>query len=617
VEYSHNNEKKRYFLFNLPRELILPDSPVIAGIRISGLNKDDEVAGLETALATGTDIERLMNEISENGFVMPVFTSHGGSDDVRRNGLCVTEGWRKQFPEAIEVARAMDRSGTPYYVLPILKGNGVKFFNPIGAFGTKELCHLSSLLETETMQDGSEIYTFRRFSSRRFEETDMADTWAYNKRTSSVQGLPANLEDVLQRLHWLQPGYGTIIYTHLGHKVGNQISARLGWHEELFAAFGRLAEFVQQRDKDNPVPFRVWFAPASSVLAFAAVMKGLPSVIERDGHVVRITSWFDRNLGHRIPDPAVFGTSWLHGVTIHVPDPGKTEVFVDGIQMDNFTKNPADALGGPSITLVDKSGQIPFVPDVPSSMIHVGDSNVSRLSVEIPDQKEAAILRTSHGEGDGQWMLPIHPLKLRNVTHWGFEVQLLDTSVEWRVGFQTQEGVWFEAGSEPGLRWRVSSPPTGTWHRYTLAFVDGYGLNENSRESASIFSSLIRSKIVAVRISINGSKGGHDFALRDLSVFRPRPCTKIRPNKRILSGMVKMCLSGLPLVGEEIVCHTPEGISIVETDESGVYVFRNLPDNVRVRVELKDKNKMANYIRGNTAHMTSDQWDWDVEVVKN
>jgi len=99
-------------------------------------------------------------------------------------------------------------------------------------------------------------------------------------------------------------------------------------------------------------------------------------VVEND---VWISSWFDVALGHRIPDPERFGTSWLHGVTIYVPDPEQTTVSVDGVPVRYFTRNCADALGGPSITIVDSSTRRPSLHGIPAV------ENSADMKLEIRD----------------------------------------------------------------------------------------------------------------------------------------------------------------------------------------------------------------------------------------
>ncbi|MFC1634589.1 hypothetical protein ACFL5Z_07075 [Planctomycetota bacterium] len=598
-------EENKQFLFTLPTELTAPVAPAVKSIRVQGLAKGDRVLKLESAVATREHLGYLLEEVKNYGFTMPIFTSHGGGIDVRRLGACITEKWRMRSPEPEEVAFAMDRPDTPYYVLPVLQKHGVIFYNPIGGAGTKQLSHIASLLEKEHTRDGYEIYTFRRFASRRYEEQGGDGIWTYHKRTSSLQGLASNIDDILERLHWLSPGFGCILYTHLGHKVGNQICPRLGWNEELFAAWSRLAEFIHSRDRINPVPFRIWFTPASSVLSFAAVMKGLPKAIKRDGDHIYITSWYDSCLGHHIPDPAGFGASWLHGVTFYISDPEKAKIFVDDVLIQHVTKNPPDVLGGPSITLVDDSCKRSLIPDVPPP----GCANISSaLQIEIPDPQGPTILCPSVGQEDenGEWVLPVHGLSLRNVTHWTFEVLAAYAAIKWKIGFQTENGYWYEAGTTVGIRWPLPSPPSNTWHRYTLAFIDGSDVD---------FAEPIRSKITAIIIWIGKKGENRDLLFRDISILRPRPCVKDNPNRRILSGVVKSYLSGQPVVGEEILCQTPDKMLSVRTDERGIYVFRYLPDNIRARIELKNREMHARYMCGNVAYMTCDQWDWDIEIV--
>jgi hypothetical protein len=549
---------------------------------------------LQTLVGSTPAVADLMARLQAANVTVPVYTAHGGAEGTLALGVCPSSGWVARHPD--QARQALDRRDSPFYVLPHLRERGVRFFNTLGIHGQAVPIPLEQLLVEEALQDGSRAYTFPRMLPARWQETGHSPEWTYGKDAANTQSLASNLDAILQRMHWLEPGRGGILYTHLGHRVGNQISPRLGWNEEALAAWSRVAEFVQARDRDDPVPFRVWLAPASSVLAFATVMKGLGAALERDGDEVRIRSWNDPAAGCRVPDPSRFGTSWLHGVTIHVPDPAAARVSVDGIPLTHFTRNPADALGGPSITLVDASGALPIV----AGFDEHGERVVDGVRVVVATPSSPTELRTVGADGRTEWLLSLPAVPLRNATHWSFETTGVSEDGGFSFGFQTPDGAWFDAGSLGGVHWPVRLSGRG-WQRWTFALDDGAGPARPRRA------------IVAVRIRIARGTKAAGLAFRDACVIVPRAARPLTPT-RILAGTARSALDGRPVAGLTVSCRGGERRLTTKTGDEGAFAFTGLDPGARYVLDADSGLRAIHFVRGRVAHLTCDQWDFDLAV---
>lgn len=462
----------------------------------------------------------------------------------------------------------------------MLKAAGVYFFNPLDLLFRPELVEIESLLEPQLGQDGTPYYAFARYFHQEGDDPG-ATGWLHGKHGATSQALGSVLQEILRRMYWRPAGAGGIVYTHLGDRVGNQLAPRLGWSEELHTAWETVAEYVCARDRIDRVPFRVWFASPSSVLAFAAVMRGLAQNLSVDGDEVRITSWHDENLSGEIPDAARFGSSWLHGVTVYVADPSRARVWVDGVELAHFTRNPGDATGRPSITLVDATGALALLPASPSER---ADAQGSR-----------EILLGDRGVRESE--LAVANVPLRHATHWTFRIRAEAGAAGW-IDLVTDDGRVYRAATSGDAHWPLETSPDGEWRTHTLPLADGAGVDRP------------RGRVTALRF---GRIGGGSVAFSGLSVLRPRPCQPLGLD-RILAGRVTDLTSGRPRGGVRLRVHGRGRSLETRTNAEGFYLFRGLPADRVARVEVEGGGVTAHYLRGRDAYLACDQWDFDVEL---
>ena len=553
----------------------------------------ESLVDVSTTFATVASVERLLRYLRRVNARLPVFTSHGGGEGSRSLAACVTEAYGERRNEA--AAMSMDSPGTPYHVLPALARFGVFFFNPIGWFGTKEPGDIGELLRADRNRDGSRSYIFRRFCSRRYEEDGGSPTWAHGKLTSSAQGLAANLEDLLQRFHWLEPGHGCILYTHLGHGVGNRVNDRLGWTEELHAAWERVAEFVHGRDRARPVPFRLWHAPASRILAFALVSAELDRHLRVAGNEIHISSWHDEVLGLELPDAARYGASWLHGVTFYVEDPQAAAVYVDGRRMPYLTLNPADETGRKSVSLVDGDNLVPLVHG-PGSLL---GSLPEGVKVSSPADGPPGV----EVRGERQLELPISPVSLRNATHWAFRLAWGEPGAErqgergLRVGLRLEDGSLFTAGTSGSgtADWLLTPGPAGEPRSHAFALDSPAG--RGAGRPRGRVTGLVISQIGEARASFE-----------EIGLVRPLPVGRPAAG-RIVAGTLRNA-AGEP-VERSVRLVSAELEKEARSGADGFYLLDGLPE--RCRFELVVEGAL-HAERGWSVYTSSDHWDWDVVV---
>ena len=586
--------------FFFPTDGLEPGGAPWRQATVRGLTPGVRVTSLQTALGTRLRVQQLLDTMRQASISAPVMTWHGGGEGVKRFGACLTAEAAHAFPD--EAVFALDRPGTPYHLLDLFRDFGVRFFNLKGAFLTSSLVHIDSLIETHALPSGETVCAFRRFSSNRHQADGLPDRWMYGKQAASGQAFPTAVEDALERLHWTAPGHGGILYTHLGHKAGNQVSARLGWPEEAYGVWERLASFMHDIDTGNPVPFRLWVATASEVLAYAAVRKGLADAIECEDDTVRITSWDDPDLGCHIPDAKTFGTAWLHGVTLAVRKPERVRVLVDGQPLVHYTVNPRDSTGTPSITLVDGRRQRCLLPDP--------DRAPEVLSVEErPSENGEAPATMLVPPTVGETEIPLPPVSLWNATHWTFEILVPRQATAWKLGFRTDTGYWYDAGTTEPLCWAVPGLEAGAWQQVTLAlnpalWTAGCGGRGTLPPPTG--------NVVAVRARTVSDRGEAPVRFRGIRLLLPRPPAATPKGGGSLAGTVRRCGTGEPVQGRTIRAEIDGQIHTATTDARGVYVFSGLPAR-RARLRIEEEGS-ATFVRGPVAFMTCDQWDWDIFI---
>ena len=422
-----------------------PESPPEA-LAVSPTSGEVLIRSILLVDATGADFRRACASLSAQPRTPSVFTAHGGGAWVAEWGQCWSDYGLSIYPERAPLA--LDHPLSPFYAMRALREAGICFFNPLDLLFQDQTGDIRQLVEPRTAQDGTCYYAFRRYLHTDLAERHAPASWSFGKHAATATALPAVIQELLRRFQTAPAGEGAIIYTHLGNRVGNQTAPRLGWPEDLHAALSLLAEHYHGRDRDCPVPFRVWVDTAGALLAYAAVLRGIERHLRVQGSSINIRSWHDPAIGCTIPDIRRHGGAWLHGLTIYVEDPPASQVTIDDLDYPYFTHNPVDASGRPSITLVDARD--------------ASDAMADRAAHEV----------RSDGPPVEVW-LPAKPHSLRNVTHWQLVLER-HGEVDWQVGFETEDGDRFWAGEGHGNDWVLDASPAPGIQR-VLAMVAAAG----------------------------------------------------------------------------------------------------------------------------------------------
>jgi hypothetical protein len=331
-------------LLPLPDD-IFPDALII------GSRADSADAVQAFALTTTSlEIKQSIRDLHNQGLFPIVFTAHGGGNKVADWGQLWSDYGLSIYPDRASLA--LDHPQSPFYVFQDLRKSGVQFFNPMDLLFGHSLCSISQVIESRTAQDGTEYYAFTRYLSPSA-ANDPEASLSFAKHTATASGISATISEVLNRLSYARNGDGCLIYTHLGNRVGNQLSPRLGWSEDCYAAFAQLAECYRGQDFRNPLPHRIWVCRPSDVLGYGTMLRGIKEHMEVLGNKVFIRSWFDSAINKRVPDVRQYGGAWLHGLTVYVDEPLDASVEIDGVRYPHFTCNPTDETGRRSITLLD------------------------------------------------------------------------------------------------------------------------------------------------------------------------------------------------------------------------------------------------------------------------
>ena len=216
-------------------------------------------------------IRRQVAEYRQDAPRPSLFSFHGGGTLVREIAALRVGLVKDRQPDLW--ACDLDDPGSPFYLVPELQKLGIRYLNPRGGFLTKNLTPIDELLSPLTLDDGSQFLTFRRFLTKRHEELGLPALWRQEKSAAHPDALEFILSDLLQRFAHSEPGTGAIVYTHLGHKWGNQLTDGLAWPHHFRVWLDEVARLREQEAS-------VWFASAREILRFADMRRTVQATVK-------------------------------------------------------------------------------------------------------------------------------------------------------------------------------------------------------------------------------------------------------------------------------------------------------------------------------------------------
>lgn len=552
------------------------------------------VLSVQTTFATRTSLDELLEKLHADNISVPLLTMHGGGVGTRTYGVPVTEKALLQKNE--NFSYSMDDKNSPYYVGPIYKSNGVAFFNPVGLFASSNTVNLDKLLSITKNKDGSESYIFSRFTSQRFHEDGTSPNFGYGKRTSSTQGLPYNLKELFQRLQNTGIGEGALIYTHLGHRVGNQNSLRLGWNEELMSALSLIAENYHGIDIQNPCHNRLWIAPTSQILQYSLIMRYISNNTHIDAKQINISSWFDPVLRQWLPNYETYQDAWLHGVTIYVQTFKGLSISLDQNKLKYYVRNMPDSSGKNSVTIVNSTNKIRLA------------SGVSISSQLNPGVKKQPIIDNSFNY-ISQCSVDVPNISLRNVSHWTFRLRVRAPINKIEIGICTNYGHTFLFGNTEQCYWNSIYYDLASTDEIivTLPLVISEMERKCSKHTERINGSVCN---FSINVTTNRGYDGPVVEVDDVFLIRPLPPRKMRKqNARILAG--KVYNKNREPISQKITIKANGEALSVYSNTKGFYKFKNLPPDCLVEFISMDEYDYE-YRYSEKMLMTSDYWDCNI-----
>jgi hypothetical protein len=266
------------------------------------------------------------------------------------------------------------------------------------------------------------------------------------------------------------------------------------------------------------------------------------------------------------------------------------------VDIDHFTLNPADRVGGPSLTLVDISRKIPLLHGAV-------EERLSGLETRVPDDGAPVEIVVEPSYEARRWRVPLRAAKLTNATHWTFEARVAGHGkLKWAIGLELDNGKVAFAGSREPDAWPIRWSADGSWRRATLALYENGATHRLS------------GRVVALVIEVEAASGKATLAFRDVSNIIPTPTAPLEARKGILAGRILHCETLKPVADEEILCCWRGDERRTRTDESGYYRFHELPHRARCQLTLLGRDRQAIFRRGRVAHIVADYWDWDILV---
>jgi hypothetical protein len=367
---------------------------------------------------------------------------------------------------------------------------------------------------------------------------------------------------------------------------------------------------------------RVWAPAIGTLVRFKIAMKHASDHIDVDpGGTVRVRPWLDPITGATVPEEGA-GTRDLHGLTIYVPAAEQARVFVADREIESFTRNPRDATGRESVTLVDDSAVTPLLDRVPLSAggeVHIEHGRLTEL--EHPaDAAETSAAMTLRAEQAGTVALHWRPrdCHLWNTTHLALRWRLKTTNgsqARFLCRLHMQRGYAIAVAEherdvvDDDAHWIVRGDGGGAWTHMWLALDQLKFLREPTDEAVDL--PLPRGRVAALTIAVIEASNGDFLEVDRLWALRPAPGGYPRDGLRLVAGRVD---AGDATNHTTVIARWAETTARTSTDELGYYALRVPPGRV---VELEARTNDGDVltpIRGRWLDIRKDEAEVDFQL---
>lgn len=351
----------------------------------------------------------------------------------------------------------------------------------------------------------------------------------------------------------------------------------------------RFANYVYNFDGDINDARRIWSPPANTWLRYQIMQEGIKNHVRIDDSKssLVIMPWKDPVTGVEVPE-RLAGTRDLHGLTLYVADPDRAMVKVAGRAVETFTRNPADASGKRSITIVDDNTPTSLV----GKIAWRDRGGVKALSGEFSDTSAVKDYVTLTANQDGNASVVFKPwaLDLWNISH--MHLALRRQSAEHDASRAVAGSVKIELLMEDGGRiaivdsekknvlaegmsyWQLQRVGAfGEWHRHTLDVTRLIWPKVDLDDATWRRPPLPLGRVREIRVSMSGVQPGETVKIRDMKALRPSGNGEAPDGGKLVAGRVTRDGSApLALVAVQATTESGAVLSTV-SDKDGYYFF--------------------------------------------
>jgi hypothetical protein len=218
-------------------------------------------------------------------------------------------------------------------------------------------------------------------------------------------------------------------------------------------------------------------APASEIALYAQALRGAHDNVNYDEktNTVHIRSWLDPVSRRCVPEyrTRCFG---LANLTVYVHDSSRAHVTIDGREYTCFKRNPADATGRQSITLVDDSVAVTAFDEV-DPLQRFGELRTDRAECYYRAARafsgtSCLEVRLTGETGRASWALP--DLSSRDTTHFRFAYRKTNPAARVTVQVRFRDGKVVTAAEDldGAYGWSVPHRDDTAWHDVVLDYAD-------------------------------------------------------------------------------------------------------------------------------------------------
>jgi len=388
----------------------------------------------------------------------------------------------------------------------------------------------------------------------------------------------------------------------------------------------RLANLIYDFDRSVGEQRRVWSPPANSWLRYQIMKSGVQKHVKigESGSDVEITPWQDAVTQITMPD-LLASTRDLHGLTIYVADPDKASIHVAGREVHSFTRNPPDASGRGSVTIVDDNTPTSLIG--PIALQERGGVEVLNGDFQdvVPGRDYVSLI--ADAEGRAQVAFTPWQLELWNISHIQLAFRKLRAtqgeSMPFRGGLKIElsmdDGGTIALAEAPQLAdpssstWLLANTATNEqWQRVTLDVARLAWPDVKLDEANWRRPPLPIGRVRKISISLAGARAGERIDIGELLAFRPSGNGEAPGGAKLVAGRVTTDgLAPAALIPVEAESEDGE-VATTATDKDGYYFFPGRKRNEKLAIQARIDSATCRPLQGRKMVVTRNDPEVDI-----